>query len=153
RHLRNAPITEAIIDFRVKAKPSFRAESFSTLVPRLAGRFPKHEARRGMEASFQVVGGIGHPPTVQHLGLQGYFFKSADEKSISQFRVDVFTFNRLRPYTSWDEIIPVAIELWGMYCNVAQPEVATRLAVRYINHIPLPASLTDFAQYLTAAPV
>lgn len=153
RHLRNAPITEAIIDFRVKARASFRAEEFAALKPRLADRFPKPDERQGVEATFRIVAGRGQPPTIQDLGLQGYFFKTSDEKSIAQFRTDGFTFNRLRPYTSWEEIFPLAMELWELYRDVANPEAVTRLAVRYINHIPLPPTLSDFAQYLRAAPV
>jgi uncharacterized protein (TIGR04255 family) len=85
--------------------------------------------------------------------MQGYFFRTADEKTIAQFRVDGFTFNRLRPYTSWEELFPQALELWHLYATVSRPEVITRLAVRYINRIMLPAGAITFEPYLRAAPV
>lgn len=86
------------------------------------------------------------------LGLHGYFFRSDDGKNIAQFRIDGFTFNRLKPYTSLDDILPLAMEMWRVYCDTAQPEVVTRLALRYINYIPLPPSLRNFNEYLRAAP-
>jgi uncharacterized protein (TIGR04255 family) len=153
RHLRNAPIMEAIIDFRVKAHPAFRPEAFASLQTQLSSRFPKMDDYRGLQATFGMSQGRGQPPVVQDLGLQGYVFKTADEKTIVQFRVDGFTFNRLRPYTSWTELFPQALDLWRLYSSVSRPEVITRLAVRYINRVPLPAGATTFETYLRAAPV
>jgi len=153
RHLKNAPITEAIIDVRVKARANFRAEEFAALRPQLSNQFPKMEEQRGKEALLQLVAKETKPPIIQDLGLRGLFFKTADEKSIAQFRIDGFTFNRLKPYTSWEEIFPLAMELWERYRRLAEPEAVTRLAVRYINPIPLIPSTGDFAEYLRAAPV
>ena len=156
RHLRNAPITEAIIDFRVKARPELRAEDFAGLKGELATRLPKVEERRGLQAKIELLkagGGPPGPPLVQDLGLQGYFFRSQDEKIITQFRIDGFTLNRLKPYTSWEDIFPKAMELWHLYLKVAKPVEVIRLAVRYINHIPLPPGAQRFEDYLRASPV
>lgn len=153
RHLRNAPITEAIIDFRIKARPDLNAEDFGNVKNRLSTRLPKTEELRGIQAMIKVLKGEGQAPVVQDLGLQGYLFKSEDEKVIGQFRVDGFTFNRLRPYTSWEDIFPRAMELWRLYLEVAEPLAVTRLAVRYINHVPLPAGAEKFENYLRVAPL
>ena len=153
RHLRNAPITEAIIDFRVKARTAFRPEEFAGLRTPLAERFPNVDERRGRQTIFDMIEGQGQPPVVKDLGLQGYFFKTSDKKTIAQFRVDGFTFNRLHPYTSWEELFPQAMDLWRVYSSIAKPDVITRLAVRYINRIVLPAGPIAFETYLRAAPV
>ena len=153
RHLKNAPITEAIIDLRVKARPDLRAEELAAVKNQVSTRLPKVEEMRGLQATFQVLKGEGQPPVVQDLGLQGYLFKSQDEKVIAQFRIDGFTLNRLRPYTSWEDIFPQAMELWRLYLEVAKPLAVTRLALRYINHVPLPAGVEKFENYLRAAPV
>jgi len=153
RHLKNAPITEAIIDLRVKARPDLRAEELAAVKNQVSTRLPKVEEMRGLQATFQVLKGEGQPPVVQDLGLQGYLFKSQDEKIIAQFRIDGFTLNRLRPYTSWEDIFPQAMELWRLYLEVAKPLAVTRLALRYINHVPLPAGVEKFENYLRAAPV
>lgn len=153
RHLQNAPITEAIIDFRVKTRSDLRAEDLAAVKDRLSDRLPKVEEIRGLQATIQVLKGQGQPPLVQDLGLQGYFLKSQDEKVIAQFRIDGFTLNRLRPYTSWEDIFPQAMELWRLYLAVAKPVAVIRPAVRYINHIPLPPGTEKFENYLRAAPV
>jgi len=152
RPLKNAPIIEAIIDLRVKTRPGLRAEEFTGLKPELANRFPKVEERHGVEARFEVRPGTSAASVVRDRGFDGYFFKSDDEKTIVQFRVDGFTFNRLRPYTNWEQLFPIALDLWQAYARVANPDEVIRLAVRYINHIPLPHGPAPFEHYLRAAP-
>jgi uncharacterized protein (TIGR04255 family) len=152
RHLRSAPITEAIFDFRVKAANDFHAEDFISLNPILSERFPKIIEARGGQVT------IGFKPgapdvTTQDFGLQGYFFTTEDEKLTAQFRIDGFTLNRLAPYTSWDELFPIAKELWEQYRDVATPQAVTRLAIRYINRIPHPGPEINFEDYLRAGPV
>lgn len=153
RHLRNAPITEAVFDFRVKARAELRAEEFATLQSQLADRFPTMQPRRGFQATFGIVEAKARPPVVRELGLQGYFFKTADEKTVAQFRVDGFTFNRLHPYTKWEELFVQAMELWQVYSALARPAVITRLAVRYLNRIPLPPGPFELETYLRSAPI
>jgi len=152
RPLKNAPITEALLDFRVKARSDLRPEDFAAVKDRLSNRLPKVEEMRGMQATFQFRKGEGQPPVVQELGLLGYFYKSQDDKVVAQFRIDGFTFNRLRPYTSWEDIFPQAMNLWRLYLDSAKPAAVIRLAVRYINQIPLPPGGEKFENYLRAAP-
>jgi uncharacterized protein (TIGR04255 family) len=152
RHLRQAPIIEAIFDFRVKARPEFRAEEFATIRSQLANHFPKMGKGHAFQTTIEPQP-EAQPPVVQDLGLQGYFFRDAEDKTIAQFRIAGFTFNRLHPYTSWDELFPVVRQLWSVYSTVARPQVITRLAVRYINRIPLPPGPFSFEEYLRGAPV
>jgi uncharacterized protein (TIGR04255 family) len=150
-HLRFAPISEAIIDFRVKSRPDFRVQAFSDLKQVFADRFPKVEERHISE--FRLSTSRAASPIVESQNnLQGYFFKSSDERLIAQFRVDGFTLNRLEPYTNWQELYTIAIELWQQYCKVASPETVTRIALRYINRIPLLSDQGRLDDYLRAAP-
>ncbi len=153
RHLNSAPITEAIFDIRVKARSSFDVRDFSKLKSVLGQRFPKVDQRQGGKVTFQVSPKGAQPPILEDLGLQGFFYKTNDEKLIAQFRIDGFTLNKLKPYTSWEELLPVAVELWEHYYETALPEAVTRFALRYINHIPLPLDLRNLETYLRAAPV
>ena len=150
RHLDNAPITEAIIDFRVKLAPSFDPARFSGLAERLQETYPRHEQRKLFKQELGVKNGRPLSIGPKDLGFHGYWFKSADEKKIAQFRVDGFTFNKLRPYTSWAEVIEEARQLWDLYVEVASPEVVTRIAVRYINHLKIPAPVKDPSEYFRA---
>ena len=148
RHLRNAPITEALIDLRARLPAGFDPETFSGLGEELADRYPKPEKRQLVEQKIEIgLGSSHHPP--QRKGLVGFFFRSEDERNLAQFRIDGFTFNRLKPYTTWEEVSQEARRLWTLYCQAASPESVTRAAVRYINHIPIPAPIGDMSDYLT----
>jgi uncharacterized protein (TIGR04255 family) len=77
RNLANAPITEAIIDFRVKHTQGFQVEKFLTLKAELASEFPIVEPRTIVEGAFEIK--IGEPiEAKKREELQGYWFKSTD---------------------------------------------------------------------------
>lgn len=152
RHLNNAPIAEAIIDFRVKLSSDFKIQKFEPLKEELRDRYPKSEESHAFEGGIEIKKGKLSSTTVKDMGLKGYFFKSADEKQIAQFKNDGFTFNRLRPYTRWEEIIKEAKSLWEIYVDKASPELVTRIAVRYINRLEIPFKTDKFSHYLVAPP-
>jgi len=154
-HLSSAPITEAIFDIRVKAHPDFQVSDFTNLKADLQDVFPKVEERRGGQVTFRFEppgSETPQPPDIQDLGLQGFFFKSEDEKLIAQFRVDGFTLNKLKPYSSWDELEPLVRNLWAKYISIARPVAVTRCALRYINHIIINQTQFDLDEYLRGAP-
>jgi uncharacterized protein (TIGR04255 family) len=152
RHLRNAPIVEAIIDFRVSLPIDFPSETLYSARDRLRRDYPKAEERKSFEALFQLAGVQSATAQTRELGFHGVWLKSEDEKNIAQFRVDGFTFNRLNPYTSWEEIVPEAMKLWGIYVEIARPRAVSRLALRYINRLPLPGPGIELNTYILTAP-
>ncbi len=152
RHLNNAPISEAIIDFRVKLPSEFKVEAFLDLKKTIGDRFPKSEERKLFSNQFEVKEGEPQPPSSRYHGVQGYFFRPEANNKVAQFRLDGFTFSLLKPYTTWEEMFREAKELWEKYRDIAQPEAATRLAVRYINHINIPLPVGDLSVYFKAPP-
>lgn len=152
RHLNNAPISEAIIDFRVKLPSGFDTKKFLGIIADLSDSYPKNEPRRLTTGAFGMEKGKPFTQLPKDEGIQGYFFKSEDEKNIAQFRLDGFTFNRLRPYTEWESVLSEAKRLWGIYHSIASPEIVNRIAVRYINRLEIELPIKDFNEYLTAPP-
>jgi uncharacterized protein (TIGR04255 family) len=142
RHLTNAPIVEAIVDFRVVTPPGFSVTGLRSVQPQLASDFPVMEEQFLFQAAVSINAAPGAAITSSTTSapqLRGYVFKNGDGTSLAQFRHDGFTFNRLKPYTSWKEIRPQVVRLWHLYESVAQPSVQ-RVALRYINHIPIPST-------------
>jgi uncharacterized protein (TIGR04255 family) len=151
RHLPNAPIVEALIDFRVQVSPDFNVSLFTGVRSELASTYPEDAPVRSVQATLGLEDGQVVQPgaVVSDLGLM---FKSADGCEVVQFRINGFTFNRLRPYTSWEDVFPRALHLWHRYVEIVQPVQVTRLAVRYINRIILPLPIRDFGDYMVAPP-
>jgi len=102
-----------------------------------------------IEARFGIEGGRPVGPTQVHSAV-GWVYRA--DAAIAQFRVDGFTFSKLEPYTTWEAVFGEADRLWRIYVQRAQPVEISRLAVRYINRLRLPAPV-ELGQYLEAPPV
>jgi uncharacterized protein (TIGR04255 family) len=151
-HLNNAPITEAIIDFRVRLPAGFEILRLKEAHAQLSADYPTLEEQQVTQQQFEQR--LGQPPklTARSQGVLGYRFLSGDNKSIVQFRRNGFAFNRLKPYPSWDQVFPEACRLWKIYSAVAHPEEISRIAIRFINRIQLPLPNLELPDYLTAPP-
>lgn len=154
RHLKNAPILESLVDFRVTLPKNFDVEQFKALASVVGDRYPILEAMNLYAASVTWQPGTEKPmdSSTSELRPGGYAFKSSDRLNVAQFRVDGFTYNRLHPYTSWDELQPDVLRLWNLYQQTAGPETCSRIAARYINKIDIPLPSGELSQYLTAPP-
>jgi uncharacterized protein (TIGR04255 family) len=152
--LKNAPITEALIDIRIKVKEGFDIERLQILYNTASSQYPDKKARHRWAGQFEFKKGE-RPISSGAETIDGYIFTSADGKQVFQARIDGFTFNRLKPYDTWEVFREEAKRLWHIYSNLVAPEIV-RVAVRYINkfNIPLfPKPPRDFNEYLVAAPI
>lgn len=150
QHLTHAPITEALVDFRADATKPLANEA-GALRLELAQRFPKLAEQRRFEAAVHVRD--DEPPVSTSLdkGFYGFRLESSGREEIAQFRLDGFTYNRLRPYTDGDSVLSAALDLWKIYVRVASPHVVSRVALRYINRLELPIPrLEDVGRFLTS---
>lgn len=150
RHLKNAPITEALIDLRVQSSLKIDAAAAETLADRLRDTYVK----KG-----QIVIGAINVQAAQQLQVNvatedlGVRFHSTDEKFVAQFQHQGFTISRLAPYTDWDHLKSEAKRLWPLYVEVIKPERIVRTACRYINNLNLPMrSDQQFSEFLTTPP-
>jgi len=154
RPLRDAPIVEAIVDFRVPPNPKLDPESLKELRAALATSFPKEEVRQRREAQIGVGDDGILKANVRELGFHGLFLRSEDNNSVVQFRPDGFSYSKLKPYTNWAEVRDQAFEYWEMYAAIARPSAVVRVALRYINRMAIPLSHgADFGTYLVGAPI
>lgn len=150
-HLSRAPIAEALIDIRVLPREGIAADVFIPLKNNLANTYPKSSPMRSFEARFQMdQGKVSAENTVQ--SNVGWLFEAQGRKSVAQFRVDGFTYNKLQPYTRWEDVFSEAYRLWHLYVDTAKPLEVTRMAVRYLNRLQLPAA-TELRDYLEAPPL
>ncbi|MBI4589263.1 MAG: TIGR04255 family protein [Candidatus Rokubacteria bacterium] len=96
----NAPITEALLDVRIKLPSFVDLSRLATFQDAVEDRYPQRRERSSWQAGFQIKDGSvevmrpsGRP--------DGYLFTSADGRQMVQARLDGFTFNRLKPYDKW----------------------------------------------------
>ena len=150
RHLARAPITEAVIDLRVKFPANFQAEQLFALKDKLKDRLPKIEEKNLFKHEFGISNGKPIPSITEPKGLHGLSFRSEEGMDIAQCRIDGLTFSRLKPYKNWEYLFNEANHFWNLYQSTVSPELITRIAVRYINHIKLSLPINDFSRFFTA---
>ena len=152
--LRNAPITEALIDIRVKIQDDFNVERFQSLHDEIVTEYPDKKKKLKWEGKLEIKEG-GTPVSEGTKTVTGYLFKSTDGKQIFQARIAGFTFNRLKPYDKWETFRDEALRLWKLYRDIFSPEII-RVALRFINKIDIPIpsqTVLDFDDYLAAGPI
>ena len=150
---KNAPITEAALDIRVRTAVDIDVESLSAgrdqLYPELFRKPVKMEVR--VEANSDTLAASAAAANTP----LGFAFRSEDQKQIYQIRTDGFTHNRLPPYQEWDVFVAEARRLWLIYKSVVNPEVIELIGLNYLNEISIPGgvALDDyFRTYIEVPP-
>ena len=150
------PVREALIDIRIDPLPRSHLPALEELHERLSQDYPTKRTRHKWEGSFQIREAT-LTTSQRAQGPVGYRFESADGKQIVQFRLDGFTFNRLKPdpeesWAGWAVLRDEARRTWELYVSAVHPQEITRLAVRYINQIVIRGPHIDLDDFLAAAP-
>lgn len=151
-NLPKAPIVEALIDFRVSGVSESAIERLLALRSEVSAKYPKWQEVHQMEARIPFEIPKDDRSIVRDRQLIGYRLTSADGKYVAMMTMERFTVSRLQPYERWESIRDEARRLWDLYRKAVEPETVSRVALRYINRLELPADLRDFRDYLTAPP-
>jgi len=151
-NLPHAPVTEAVIDFRVVAKNDLTVSDLEPLVERLAPGYVKKGPILELQASFAVDGKGDRisDAASQQIGVR---LHSADDRYVAQIQLGGFSLSRLEPYESWEKLLAEAQGLWAQYVRALAPVGVVRVATRFINNLRLPMQHgEDFGVYLSKPP-
>ncbi len=150
RLLKNAPITEAVIDIRGVLGVPFTPVVLEKVRTELSPLFPQVEEQRRVEAIMQVIEGRFSTSATDD-GVRRLILRSRDRAEAIVVGAEGFSFSKLRPYTSWDAVFGAAQRFWEIYRKILRVIRVQRIAVRYINHFNIPRSV-PIGSYLTAPP-
>jgi len=149
-HYANAPITEAIIDLRVKPAEMVAAR-LSEVCESVSADYPHREEVFQAIGQLELKPGISASASATQESI-GYKSASADQRQILQARRNGFSFSRLAPYDRWATFRDEARRLWSTYREISTPQQITRLAVRYINRIDIPGDRVDLKEFFRTSP-
>ena len=148
RHLKSAPVKEALIDIQFEQPVAI--ELIEKFASSIADRYPdKSDIWQSM-----VGIDLGSLENKSHSSIDqmGKRLSSDKHPFVAQVRKNGFTLSRLQPYVDWADLRAEARTLWEKFVEQSKVEVVHRVAVRYINEIKLPLPINDFADYLTCPP-
>lgn len=149
RHYRNAPITEALVDFQVQLPKEVGLEILDPYRLEISRAYPREQNRIEMQAQFSG----GEMPGAKTEQRQiGYAFYSEDGKQVVQARLNGFTFSRLAPYETWEKMQAEAKKHWDIFRRLVKPVKVVGVALRYINQIVIPQAQIDLKDYFRVYP-
>jgi uncharacterized protein (TIGR04255 family) len=151
--LKNAPITEALIDIRVKLHSEIDVKIIDSIYDSIKEQYPERLEQKITGAQFEFKAGDTGEIKPIEAKINGYRYISSDKKRIVQTMLDGFTFSWLHPYIKWENLRNEANRLWKFYADITSPESITRVALRYINNLNIPMPIEDYSDYLTAPPI
>jgi len=148
----NAPITEAVLDIRVRLPKESDLARLERFGDHVRERYPQKRVRKAWQGELRFTPDTGLEVDPKSGETIGFLFASDDNRQVVQARLDGFAFSRLRPYESWESLRDEARRLWEQYRQLAAPEVISRVALRYINRIEIPLPFGDFKDYILTFP-
>src|SRR3990172_473212 len=137
RHFPHAPITEALIDFRVTNREGLTIAELKSAIDSIdIGYYVKGPISVGTFGF--MLAPDGQPSTTTESSQVGLRLHSNDEKYVAQFTVAGFTLSRLPPYETWENLLAETRRLWAVYIQRLSPKSVERVATRFINNLQIP---------------
>ncbi len=151
RKLSHPPITEALVDLRVELPEDVQLSTLASFQDEIRKKYPHREERFMWSGEITLLPGVAVSGSIPQ--VNGYLFRSADARYVVQARLDGFTFSILPPYEGWSHVHDEVLSLWEHYISIAKPTKVTRIALRYIDQISLPADIDRIQDYLLTYPL
>ncbi len=139
KHLKNAPVKEAIIEIQVQPFVDLTKENVGRLS--LGNSYQVSEFMRQTQFKFSVSPDNILEVSTEDAPIQGGIFKDDDRGFICQIMRERLTVSKIRPYTNFSELESEMIKLWEIYVAAFQPSKIARVAIRFINEIGLQKDL------------
>jgi uncharacterized protein (TIGR04255 family) len=157
RNYQNPPIVEALCELSFDPGQPWDGTLPGLVYNEIKDRFPKKRQQAVFQFGIQIGGQnpssvppSPRPPTQETFSrLQ---FLSEDERTLIQIAPDVLTVNKLKPYSSWNELKPLISYALENYRKAANPKAIRKIGLRYINRIEIPLAEVSIQDYLLASP-
>lgn len=148
KNYKKPPIVEALIDIQVQLGDNSHANLLEKLYEKIKADYPKKESILLKTAQIDV-----QKEQTSFINTEaGLKLSSLDKKYIAQIKNTGITFSIVNAYHGWNDLYEKAKKLWSEFYTVMKPVKITRVAVRYINRIDIPALKFDLEEYFNVCP-
>lgn len=125
----NPPVIEAVCEFRFGPESHWDLTIPGLVFEKVRDDFPK---RRQVQ---HFLLKIPAKTQAEALPTERMHFLRDDEKALIQVGPNFLAINRLKPYESWEEFLPIIEKGLHAYQHIVEPLTIKRIGLRYINHI------------------
>lgn len=151
--LENAPLLEAVCEFRVLPASAPDVTLPGVLYEKLKEAFPNKEAPRPGASIGVLIQPLPTMPILSSPMLYPVRFRSADSLDIVQVDALAVSVHRTPPYDGWDAYLSRISRVWDAYQEIVDVSLIDRVGLRYINRIPVEKSIhLDASAFLTITP-
>ena len=139
-NLKNAPITEAAIEFRYQdiIEDFQTLESLHTVFEK---DFPEKKIIHHGKVDFAFRKDKPAASQAKDLGPEVIIFYSADKKKIIQLKKNSFSFSWVGRYSKWEEFSSNALEFWSQADKILKRNALNRVGARFINNLNIPQNV------------
>lgn len=138
------PIEEVVCEIHFAQDNSWEPTHTGLIYSELKEEFPQRDQSKAYGISHRNQEG---EPTAPKISSQERTqFKSEDEKSLIQVSPHFLSANRLRPYESWAEFLPIVQSGLEAYKSQVSPSGIDRISLRYINRIEIGKGEVDLEE-------
>jgi uncharacterized protein (TIGR04255 family) len=150
RHYARSPVLEAVVEIRGELPDGVGEETLAAVRTGDEERYP--DVVPVMQGAFNInldATGSTPPTTSATTQRAGYLFRGRAE--LFQATRESLSYHKLAPYSEWESCRDEAKRLWAKYRRAARPRRLTRLGLRYVNRLDLPAP-GELKDYLLTYP-
>ncbi len=136
KNYNNPPIIEALIDIQIQTSDDIQSDIFEDMYNKIKSDYPNKEniflKTAQIDINKEQANFIGN-----EIGLK---ISSLDKKYVIQLKKTGLTFSVTNSYHGWDDLCERTKKLWTIFLKKIKPSKITRVAVRNINRIDIPAA-------------
>ena len=144
----SAPIEEAVCAIHLPQTVNWDMTVPGAFYEKIKANYPIKEVMRGSEISLPVT--PGSIPGMR--GIERIKFSSADKKSVVMLEERSIAISRLRPYTSWELLMPQIKTVFETFSQVVDISSLLRVGLRYINRLEVPHDISNIEEYFEFRP-
>jgi len=152
QHLRNAPITEALIQFQANAADRWEPERLRRDLAAVWSHHINIQENRSLKVELKKEEGKEPEQKVSFSPPEGLMFRGEGIPTVYQARRDGLVVSWLPPYADWETFREAALNGWNEFQEVARPDPLHSVAVRYINRLEFQMEGFRMRDYFMAAP-
>jgi uncharacterized protein (TIGR04255 family) len=149
--LSKAPIVEAVLQVNARASSEWSEEKITPRIQHEVGSGVSLQPETASHQTIKLDPAAGAHAIGASSYWQGIRIDPGERPEIIRFARDFFAYSRLTPYEHWAAFLERSMHFLAIHIRVAQPGVAQRIGLRFINRVPMSAGL-NLEDYLVSPP-